>query len=69
VRNSQILLLVLNTILLGGCAIQAGDNSPNAGLMAGASVVPKESVAAERCPESYVMRDSRQGTFHRTIEC
>ena len=56
-------------MLLGGCATQAGDGPPNPSLMAGASVVPKESVAAERCPESYRMRESGQGAFHRAIVC
>ena len=69
-KNSQkILLCVLGVILLGGCATQAGDSPQNPALMAGTSVVPKESVAAERCPESYRMRDSGQGAFHRTIVC
>lgn len=68
-RNCQILLLVFNTILLGGCAIAASDSLQQTSLMTGASVVPRESVAAERCPESYLMRDSRQGAFHRTIQC
>jgi hypothetical protein len=56
-------------LLLGGCATQAGHGAPNPSLMAGASVVPKESVAAERCPESYRMRDSEQGAFYRAVEC
>lgn len=67
--SQKILLFVLSAIALGGCATQAGEGSQNPSLMAGTSVVPKESVAAERCPESYHMRDSRQGAFHRTIEC
>jgi hypothetical protein len=69
-RNSyRILLCALSMLLLGGCATQAGHGAPNPSLMAGASVVPKESVAAERCPESYRMRDSEQGAFYRAVEC
>ena len=67
--NQKIVVCVLSIMLLGGCATQAGDSVPSAALMAGASVVPKESVAAERCPESYRMRDSGQGAFHRAIVC
>ena len=62
-------VLALSAILLCGCAIQAGEISPNAALMAGTDPVPKESVAAERCPESYQRRNMRQGTFHREIVC
>jgi len=69
-KNSyKILLCALSMMMLGGCATQGSDGPPNAALMAGASVVPKESVAAERCPESYRMRDSGQGAFHRAIVC
>jgi hypothetical protein len=68
-NGHKILLCSLSVMLLGGCATQAGDGPPNPSLMAGASVVPKESVAAERCPESYRMRESGQGAFHRVIVC
>jgi hypothetical protein len=56
-------------LLLGGCAAPAGDGAPAGSVMLGASVVPKESVAAERCPESYRMLESRQGAFHRMMVC
>jgi hypothetical protein len=69
-KNSyKIVLCSLSMMLLGGCATQAGHGAPNPSLMAGASVVPKESVAAERCAESYRIRESEQGAFHRTIAC
>jgi hypothetical protein len=69
-KNSyKFLLCSVSVMLLGGCATQAAHGPPNPSLMAGASVVPKESVAAERCPESYRMRESGQGTFHRVIVC
>ena len=67
--SHKILLCALSMVLLGGCATPGTDGAPNASLMAGASVVPKESVAAERCPESYRMRDPGQGAFHRAIVC
>jgi hypothetical protein len=65
----KTVLFVLSTMLFGGCATQASDRAQGASLMSGSSVVPKESVAAERCTESYRMRESGQGAFHRTIVC
>ena len=67
--GQKIWLCVLSTLLLGACASQTSDSEQSASLMAGSSVVPKESVAAERCPEWYRMRESQQGAFHRTIVC
>ena len=66
--SQKIWLCALSTMLLGACASQPSDSEQSASLMAG-SVVPKESVAAERCPEWYLMRESQQGAFHRTIVC
>lgn len=61
--------LALSTLFLGGCATQAGEISPNPALMAGTDPVPKESVAGERCPQSYQIQNLRQGIFHREIVC
>ena len=68
-RGSSALSALSVTLLLAGCAVPARDGAPHASLMAGTSVVPKESVAAERCPELYRMREAGQGAFHRTIVC
>jgi hypothetical protein len=68
-KECRIVVLALSTIFLGGCAAQVGEISPNAALMAGTDPVPKESVAAERCPESYQIRNARQGIFHRLVVC
>jgi PBP1b-binding outer membrane lipoprotein LpoB len=68
-KRGRRVVLALSALFLGGCATQAGEISPNPALMAGADPVPKESVAAERCPESYQIRNARQGTFHREIVC
>lgn len=68
-KQGRIVVLALSALFLGGCATQAGQISANAALMAGTDPVPKESVAAERCPESYQIRNARQGTFHREIVC
>ncbi len=68
-KNGRMASLVLSALFLGGCATQAGEISPNPALMAGTDPVPKESVAAARCPESYQIQNARQGTFHREIVC
>lgn len=68
-EKGRMAVLALNAILLCGCAIQAGEISPNPALMAGIDPVPKESVAGERCPQSYQIQNLRQGTFHREIVC
>ena len=67
--GQKIWLCALSTLLLGACASQTSDIEQNASLMARSNVVPKESVAAERCPEWYLLRESQQGAFHRTIVC
>ena len=68
-KKSGMVVCALSTIFLGGCATQVGAGPPSAALLAGSDPVPKESVAAERCPESYQIRNARQGTFHREIVC
>jgi hypothetical protein len=68
-KEGRIVVLALSALFLGGCATQAGEISPSAALMAGTDPVPKVSVAAERCPDSYRIRNVRQGTFHREIVC
>ena len=68
-EKGRMAVLALSAILLCGCAIQAGEISPNPALMAGTDPVPKESVAAARCPQSYQIQNQRQGTFHREIVC
>jgi PBP1b-binding outer membrane lipoprotein LpoB len=68
-KKGRRAVLALSALFLGGCATQAGEISPNPALIAGTDPVPKESVAAERCPESYQIRNARQGTFHREIVC
>ncbi len=67
-KSSQFLLLMVSALFLAGCATQV-EGPQNPSLLQGASAVPKESVAAERCPESYQRQESRQGAFHRAIEC
>lgn len=69
-KNTQkVAACLVGILLLGGCATPAADGATTGSVMLGASVVPKESVAAERCPESYRMLESRQGTFHRMMVC
>jgi len=68
-KSGRRAVLALSALFLGGCATQAGEISPTPALMAGADPVPKERVAAERCPESYQIGNARQGTFHREIVC
>ena len=68
-EKGRMAVLALSAILLCGCAIQAGEISPNPALMAGTDPVPKVSVAGERCPQSYQIQNLRQGTFHREIVC
>jgi PBP1b-binding outer membrane lipoprotein LpoB len=68
-KKGRIVVLALSALFSGGCATQAGEISPSPALKAGTDPVPKESVAAERCPESYQRRNARQGAFHRGIVC
>ena len=68
-KKSRRVVLALSALFLGGCATQAGEIAPNPALMAGVDPVPKESVAGERCPQSYQIQNQRQGTFHREIVC
>jgi len=69
-KNTQkIPVGLFSIVLLGGCAAPAGDRMQAGSAMLGASIVPRESVAAERCAESFRMRESRQGTFFRMMTC
>jgi PBP1b-binding outer membrane lipoprotein LpoB len=68
-KKGRMMVLALSALFLGGCATQVGEISPNPALMAGTDPVPKESVAAARCPESYQIQNARQGAFHREIVC
>ena len=68
-KKGRMVALALSALFLGGCATQAGEITPNPALMAGVDPVPKESVAAARCPQSYQLQNQRQGAFHREIVC
>ena len=69
-KNTQkILAWLFGILLLGGCATPSTDGAPTRPVMLSDSVVPKESVAADRCPESYLTRSWRQGAFHRMMIC
>jgi len=57
----------LNAILLGGCATATGDGVQPA--LVDADAIPKVSVAADRCLESFRFRSSTQGTFLRELIC
>ena len=62
-----VLALALSPLLLGGCATPAGGNLRSA--LADADAIPKVSVAADRCLESYRLRSSMQGAFLREVIC
>lgn len=68
-KNGRMVAVALSTILLGGCATHTSESPQTASVIAGAGAIPRESVAAERCAESYHMRSSRQGAFHRAVVC
>ena len=57
----------LSAMLLGGCATPAGERSHAA--LADVNAIPKVSVAADRCLESFRFRSSMQGTFLREMIC
>ena len=62
-----LLASALGAILLGGCATPAGERLQPA--LAQANAIPKVSVAADRCLESFRFRSSMQGTFFRELIC
>jgi len=62
-----LLASALGAILLGGCATQTGESLQPA--LAQANAIPKVSVAADRCLESFRFRSSMQGTFFREVIC
>lgn len=57
----------LSAMLVGGCATPVGER-PHAAL-ADADAIPKVSVAADRCLESFRFRSLMQGTFLRELIC
>lgn len=62
-----LLASVLGVILLGGCATPTGESLQPG--VADAIAIPKVSVAADRCLESFRFRSSMQGTFLRELIC
>ena len=66
-KRGWLLASALGASLLGGCATQAGESLQPA--LADANAIPKVSVAAERCLESFRFRSSMQGTFFREVVC
>lgn len=68
-KHRWLLAFTLSTILFGGCATQSSERAHNTSLMAGASAPARESVAADRCVESYRTRNLRPGAFHRAVLC
>ncbi len=61
-EKGRMAVLALSAILLCGCAIQAGEISPNPALMAGTDPVPKESVAGRKM--SAVVSDTKSEAGH-----
>ena len=57
----------VSAVLLAGCATPGGERSHAA--LADANAIPKVSVAADRCLESFRFRSSMQGTFLRELIC
>ena len=68
-NRQKIPACLFSILLLGGCATPSTDGAATRSVMLGDSVVPRESVAADRCPESYLTRSWRQGAFHRMMIC
>ena len=69
-KNTQkVPACLFSILLLGGCATPATDGAPTGSTLLGANVVPRGSVAADRCSESYLMRSWRQSAFHRMMMC
>lgn len=62
-----LLASALGAILLGGCATHTGERLQPA--LVDADAIPKLSVAADRCLESFRLRSSMQGTFLRELIC
>lgn len=62
-----LLASALGAMLLGGCATPTGERLQPA--LADANAIPKVSVAADRCLESFRYRSSMQGTFLRELIC
>ena len=68
-NRQKIPACLFSILLLGGCATPSTDGAATRSVMLGDSVVPRASVAADRCPESYLTRSWRQGAFHRMMIC
>ena len=62
-----LLASVLGAILVGGCATPPSESLQPA--LPDTNAIPKVSVAAERCLESFRFRSSMQGTFFRELIC
>lgn len=67
-RCGWLLASTLGAIVLGGCATPTTSESLQP-VLADASEIPKVSVAADRCLESFRFRSSMQGTFFRELIC
>jgi hypothetical protein len=67
-KTGRMLAFAISTMLLGGCATPTNENLQGAAASAALSAIPKQSVAAERCLESY-LPSSRHGAFHRAVIC
>ncbi len=68
-KNRWLVAFTLGTVLFGGCATQSSERAHGTPLMAGTNGPSRESVAADRCIESYRMRNLRDGAFHRAFLC
>lgn len=67
-KSGWLLASALSAMLLGGCATSTNEKSlQNAAT--GADAIPKVSVAADRCLESFRLRSPTQGAFARALMC
>lgn len=66
-KSGRLLASALSATLLGGCATPTGETLHSA--LADADAIPKVSVAADRCLESYRVRRSMQGAFFGELIC
>ncbi len=82
-KSYWMVALALVTILVSGCATQNSERSIATVTTAhcvdpasrriechdGLSALNKQSVAAERCVETILLRGTRHGALHRTVLC
>ena len=66
-KSGLALASAFSAILLGGCATPANETLQRA--LTDADPIPKVSVAADRCLESFRVRRSMQGAFFRELIC